>query len=172
MMLGEVLPRAAARRDPSGERRGVIVRMDRLLFRALVATERDAMTAAQAANVRTERAALEAAARGDAFVLMRDGYAMVGGALYLHRRGRAELWCLISKFARKRDVVMATREVRRLLDEKQSDPTYASVEAYLRDEPEFNALAFARAVGFETICYLERWDEAGRDHLFCRRLRP
>lgn len=145
-----------------------LVPLDSFLLQQLIQMERDALTAEMCTG---QSFALRAVAfNGLAFALLDGGDLIAGGGLVQMWPGRAEAWQLTSRFARPRQLLAAVHIGRRVMDDRQRDPAFRRIEAYVRAcEPW--AQSFSKGLGFVREGILRRWDPAGRDVWICARVR-
>lgn len=145
-----------------------LIAMDKFLLDQLVALERDPLTAEMCSGDLFAQRVLPL--RGLTWALL-DGGDLVGGAgLVPMWPGRAEGWQLTSRHARPRQLALAVRMARQVLDDRQRDPTFRRIEIYVRAGAIWCA-SFVKALGFEREGLLKRWDPAGRDMWICSRVR-
>lgn len=100
-----------------------------------------------------------------------DGGELVAcGGLAPSWDGRAEAWALISKHARLRQIVQATRLARGWLDRLQRDAKFARLDIYIRADVRWRK-SFARALGLEETALLKQWGPQAMDFVMYERIR-
>ena len=147
-----------------------IVPLDRIALAALVANERDALTAEMSGGVFTSQAMADAS-RGLAYALLEGGFPVLGMGLTQHWHGLAEAWALITTDARPRHLVQAARHAAVFMRQRQRDPAFRRIEMFVR-AGECWSESFARALGFAAEGFLPRRDPLGRDYRIFGRLAP
>jgi hypothetical protein len=140
-----------------------LVKLDVLLLETAIRCERDPVVAEFANRESYAATVLSGPA---AYAAIDGGTLVAAGGLILHWRGRAEAWSLVSRYARRRQLVRAIRMTRVVLDEVQRDPAFRRIEMFVRCNC---AKSFAAALGFAEEGYLKAWDPKQRDmRLFAR----
>ena len=146
------------------------VPLDRFLLAQLIADERDPLTSEMAATREFADQCMIASSYGDAYALIDGPHAVVAAGMTLRWGGRAEAWCLISRFARRRHLIAAVGRARAHMDRRQRHPSYRRIEMTVRDSRDFSPQSFARALGFVQEGYMRSWDPAGRNHILVARV--
>jgi hypothetical protein len=144
-----------------------LVPLDHFLLDQLLHLERDPMTAEMSAGPRFAQRVLPS---GLSYALLDGGDLIGGGGLVQMWPGRAEAWQLTSRFARPRQLVAAAHFAARQMDERQRDPAFRRIEAFVRVGSTW-ALSFIAALGFVREGLLDAWDPAGRAVWICARVR-
>lgn len=143
-----------------------VVALDRFLLEQMVTLERDAVIAGLCA---TDHFAVRVLGGGPAHAVLSNGVPVAAFGLVPSWPGRAEGWQLSSRLARPRELAVAARMARALLDGYQRDPQFRRIEMMVHCHCSW-ALSFAQALGLEIRLRLDKWDPAGRDVWFCERV--
>jgi hypothetical protein len=95
-------------------------------------------------------------------VAVRGGNLIAAGGIVPHWPGRGEAWALVSSTAEPRDLAPAIRLARAWLDQRQRNPMFNRLEAYVRNGAPWRA-SFMRGLGFEPEGLLTAWGPDGSD---------
>lgn len=144
-----------------------LVALDEFLARRLIHLERDELTAEMCGSDAWVRRILQYPALS--FAMLDGGEVIGGGGLVPMWSGRAEAWQLSSRFARPRQLVAGVKLARAWLDQRQRDPVFRRVEAFVRKDHKW-AFSFIDALGFVREGVLRNWDPRGRDVWICARI--
>lgn len=141
-----------------------------LLAIALAAIDRDA-GAVETVDVATfTRVVLRPWPEAVGYALLEGGYVLAAGGLFRHWPGLADAWLLVTRFARPRHLVSATRICRIALDRVAGDPAWRRIDMRVRADARWSH-SFARALGFtRPPLLLEAWGPEGADYLLFTRL--
>ena len=101
--------------------------------------------------------------------LIGRGQVLACAGLVPHWPGRAEAWMLVTRAARKRDLVQAVRRCQVALNAAQCLPEFRRIEMYVRASEPW-ACRFAHSLGFLAEGVLRAWDPEGRDMILFSRI--
>lgn len=144
-----------------------IVPLDAFLLDRLVQAERDPLTAELCAHPAWASRVL--AIPGLAYAVLDGPDLVAGGGLVPMWPGRAEAWALVSRFARKRQLVKAVQLAAQTVAARQRDPSFRRIEMFVRCDPSW-CRSFIAGLGFVREGLLKAWDPAGRDVWMCARI--
>jgi hypothetical protein len=147
-----------------------IVKLDHFLLQRLIDEERDGIAAEMTRELGVPSQMMVASSYGLAYALIDGSEVPIGGALLPRFYGHAEACCFITRMARARHIVVASRWARAFLDKRQRDPQFRRVQMYIRANEPWSQ-SFPRSLGFECEGLHAAWDAAGRDYWCYARIR-